>query len=172
MEGMASASPEKGPDIHKSPEALHESVSQPTKVVTLQTQVEGLGEFVDQINKISEKSSSSAGEQWSGGTGTQVAAAGTQQKTMSARDLAIANLPTPQAMQKELEKHIREEVKNLRKQAKNVTRVGQPGGAHRLTLLYRQIRHLNSLLSAIWDTSVDVVKRLFIRVFVDKQSIQ
>lgn len=170
---MAQASPEKGADMQRSPEAAHESVSQPTKVVALQTQVEGLGEFVDQINKISEKSSSSAGEQWSGGTGTQaaVATAG-QAKAMSARDMAIANLPSPQAMQKELEKHIKEEVKNLRKQAKNVTRIGQPGGAHRLTLLYRQIRHLNSLLSAIWDTSMDVVKRLFIRVFVDKQSIQ
>jgi len=170
---MANASPEKGLDTHKSPEAAHESVAQPGKVVALQTQVEGLGEFMDQFNKINENASSSAGEQWSGsGTQTGVATTGGQQKTMSARDMAIANLPTPQAMQKELEKHIKEEVKNLRKQAKNVTRIGQPGGAHRLTMLYRQIRHLNSLLSAIWDTSVDVVKRLFIRVFVDKQSIQ
>ncbi len=93
-------------------------------------------------------------------------------QTMSARDMAIANLPTAKEMQKELEKHIKDEVKNLRKQAKNVTKIGQPGGAHKMTLFYRQIRHLNSLLFAIWDTSVDVVKRLFIRVFIDKQSIQ
>lgn len=165
---MAAATPERGLDTQKSPE----TVVQPSKALQLE-QVEGLSEFVDQINQIKEHASDTAGEQWSSGSGSQkaVATAG-QQQAVSARDLAIANLPSPKAMQRELEKHIKEEVKNLRKQAKTVTRLGQPGGAHRLTLFYRQIRHLNSLLSAIWDTSVDVVKRLFIRVFIDKQSIQ
>lgn len=166
MEEMAATTPERGLDTQKTPE----TVSQPSKALQLE-QVEGLSEFVDQINRIKEHASDTAGEQWSGGSGTAVAAAGRQQ-AMSARDLAIANLPPAKAMQKELEKHIKEEVKKLRKQAKTVTRIGQPGGAHRLTLLYRQIRHLNSLLSALWDTSVDVLKRLFVRVFIDKQSIQ
>jgi len=165
---MAAATPERGLDTQKSPEA----VSQPSKALQLE-QVEGLSEFVDQINQIKEHASDTAGEQWSGGSGSAKAVATTgQQQTTSARDLAIANLPPAKAMQKQLEQHIKEEVKKLRREAKAVTRVGQPGGAHRLTLFYRQIRHLNSLLSAIWDTSVDVVKRLFIRVFIDKQSIQ
>lgn len=165
---MASATPERGIDIQKSPE----TVVQPSKALQLE-QVEGLSEFVDQINQIKEHASDTAGEQWSGGSGTgKAVATASQPQATSARDLAIANLPSAKVMQKQLEQHIKEEVKKLRREAKAVTRVGQPGGAHKLTLFYRQIRHLNSLLSAIWDTSVDVVKRLFIRVFVDKQSIQ
>ncbi len=165
---MAAATPERGLDTQKSPE----TVSQPSKAIQLE-QVEGLSEFVDQINQIKEHASDTAGEQWAGGSGTQKAVTTTgQQQGASARDMAMANLPPAKTMQKELEKHIKEEVKKLRKQAKTITRVGQPGGAHKLTLLYRQIRHLNSLLAAIWDTSLDVLKRLFVRVFVDKQSIQ
>jgi len=170
---MATGSPEKGLDTQRSSETAHEAVVQPGKVVQIDAQMAVLSEFVDALDTIKENTSGSAGEQWSGSTGggTAVATAGKKQ-TMSARDMAIANLPPAKEMQKELEKHIKEEVKKLRKQAKSITRIGQPGGAHRMTLFYRQIRHLNSLLSAIWDTSVDVVKRLFIRVFIDKQSIQ
>lgn len=165
---MAAATPERGLDTHKSPE----TVVQPSKALQLE-QVDGLSEFVDQINQIKEHASDTAGEQWSGnGTSQKAIAATGQQQAASARDMAMANLPPARTMQKELEKHIKEEVKKLRKQAKTITRIGQPGGAHKLTLLYRQIRHLNSLLAAIWDTSLDVLKRLFVRVFVDKQSIQ
>ena len=163
---MVSSSPEKGTDIQKSPDSGHRAVIQPEKAA-------GLEAFVEEINKISETASGGAGEQWSGtGSGQTPVVRSGQQVQISARDLAIANLPESKIMQKELEKHIREEVKTLRKEAKRITHVSQPGGAHRMNQLYSRIRHLNSLLSAIFEASVDVVKRLFIRVFIDKQTIQ
>jgi len=134
--------------------------------------VEGLTAFLEEINKISESLAANPGEQWSGSAG---GAMQTSQQTgaaaVSARDLAIANLPVPEVMQRQLEQHIRVEVKKLRKQAQLIARVGKPGTAYRLNQFYARIRRLNSLLGEILEASYDVLKRLFVRVFVDKQSI-
>lgn len=90
---------------------------------------------------------------------------------MTARDMAIANLPLPKVMQKELEKHIKEEVRKLRAQARTVARSHGPGAAYHLNGLYARIRQFNTLLGALLEASVDVVKRFFIRVFIDRQPI-
>ena len=74
-------------------------------------------------------------------------------------------------MQKQLEQHIRSEVKKLRKQARTIARIGKPGAAYHLNNLYARIHHLNALLAAILEASYDVLKRLFIRVFIDRQPI-
>jgi len=75
-------------------------------------------------------------------------------------------------IRKELAKHIENEVKTLRKQVRHATRrISKPGNAHKLNELYSRIRRLNTLLANMFEASYDVVKRLFVRVFIDKQPI-
>lgn len=167
---MSSLSPEKNIGQMKGPESAPGVVSQPVKIEShLGNQ---LGSFLEDINRISESSPGGPGEQWSGSDGSQMTS-GTQGTTpvVSARDQAIANLPVPAMMQKELEKHIRDEVKKLRKQAQSIARMNKPGAAYHLNVLYTRIRHLNALLTEIIGASYDVLKRLFIRVFIDRQPI-
>jgi len=159
-------SPEKGKSLSQSPE--HQSalvVEQPHKL-------EGLLETITLLDKISER----VGEDRSGdlgGAGVGPAGTGaTAQAEQSVRDQAIANLPAELVIRKQLAKHIEKEVKTLRKEVRSATRrVSKPGAAHNLNDLYARIRRLNSLLATILEASYDVVKRIFIRVFIDKQPI-
>jgi hypothetical protein len=164
------SSPERQTSL-KPAEAPSAVVSQPVKVDShLGNQ---LGSFLEDINKISESTGSGPGEQWSGGgTGSAMTqTSGGSTPVASVRDQAIANLPSPKIMQKQLEVHIKTEIKNLRKQAKTIARISQPGGAYKLNQLYTRIHHLNALLGELLSSSVEVLKRLFIRVFVDKQTV-
>lgn len=165
---MTNTSPEKGLSTLPShaPETAPAVVVQPSRV-----EFAGL---LDGISKMSEHTGEDHSGDWSGAGGAVATTGGAQatQTGMSARDLAIANLPAPIVMQKELEKHILEEVKKLRRQAKTIARIGRPGAAYRLNQLYARIHRLNAMLSSLFDASVDVLKRLFIRVFIDKQTIQ
>ncbi len=169
---MASnASPEKAPLLPKSPESQH--VRQPERSAL--QKVDGLGAFLEALNGLEMGNiGEGTGEDTSAGDNTGgggFVASGTSTTTVSARDLAIANLPAPQVMQKQLEQHIKEEVKKLRRQAKQVARVSGPGAAYHLTKIYARIRQFNSLLSALLEAGVEVIKRFFIRVFVDRQPI-
>jgi len=169
---MAPLSPEKNIGQIKGPETAPAVVSQPVKIESHMSNQ--LGSFLEDINRISESSGEGPGEQWSSGTGTggAVATTGTQTTpAVSARDQAIANLPPAAIMQKDLEKHIREEVKKLRKQAFNISRMSKPGAAFHVNQLYTRIRHLNALLGEIFGASYDALKRMFIRVFIDRQTI-
>ncbi len=164
---MADISLEKGlSTVSQTSEIGSSVVVQPSHV-----QFEAL---LDGINKMSEDTSESPSGDWSGSGGSTGKAMTTSggQATASTRDDAIANLPAPVVMQKELEKHIMQEVRKLRQQAKSVSRMSRPGAAYRLNQLYARIHHLNAILANLFEASVDVVKRLFIRVFIDKQTIQ
>lgn len=161
-------SPDKQHAPSASPEAAPSAVvSQPMKV-DLNGQ---LGSFLEEIGRISESSPSGPSNDGPMGSGGAVQTAGGSTPVVSARDEAIANIPAPRIMQKQLEAHIKAEVKKLRKQAKTIARINQPGGAYRLNLLYMRIHHLNALLSELLSSSVEVLKRLFIKVFIDKQTV-
>ncbi len=166
---MVNAPSEKAPSLVSGQEAASAApvvVAQP-KSVNLASFMEGLGQFTE--------NASDNPADWGSGGGTgdgTMTASGGQQSGPSARDLAIANLPIPVVMQKQLEQHIRTEVKKLRKQAKVIAAMSKPGGAYKLNQLYARIRQLNAILASLFEASVDVLKRLFVRVFIDKQSIQ
>jgi hypothetical protein len=164
MEGMANNSIEKGLTPSPAPERPSATV-QPGKAEKMQA-------LLLEVNDIiSESTPTKPGEQWSGG-GTQTTATGTAAASgMSWRDQAIAAIPSPQAMQKQLEGHIQEEIKTLRKQASKITDLRKPGAAHRFNELHSKIHRLNALLAGLFEASVDVLKRIFIRVFIDKQAI-
>lgn len=164
---MANSAPERGPLAPKSPEGG--KVLQPISV----GKIDGLSQILEAVQEIG-KIAETMGEDTSArdaGAGGGFRGSGTASTTFSVRDRAIANLPDPRVMQKQLEQHIRGEVKKLRRQAKRVARIGSPGAAYHLTKIYARIRQFNTLLSALFEASVDVLKRFFIRVFIDRQPI-
>lgn len=156
-------SPEKGLQAPSgSPEGA-KAVLQPSKA-------EGLAMLVAEINELpSENMGEDRSGDWSGSGGAVQTGGATQQA--SARDQAIANVPSPAAMQRQLEAHIRAEVKELRKQTRFIIRSRKPGSAYALAQIYAKIRHLNALLADLLEASYDVLKRLFVKVFIDKQAI-
>ena len=157
-------SPEKGLLAPDGAPDRGQNVLQPGKA-------EGLAMLVAEINELpSETTGEDRSGDWSGQTGTAMATTGGAQQT-TARDQAIANLPAQTQMQKRLEAHIRAEVKELRKQTRLIVRSRKPGSAYALAQLYAKIRHLNALLADLLEASYDVLKRLFVKVFVDKQAI-
>ncbi len=168
---MVNTPQEKAPSLTV---AAPETASAPLKVMQPSVANVDLAVFLDGLGQITENANDKPSGDWSGtaGTGGVVATTGQAQTGMSARDQAIANLPIPVVMQKQLEEHIREEVKKLRNQAKSIAAMSRPGGAYKLNQLYARIRHLNAILASLFEASVEVVKRIFIRVFIDKQSIQ
>jgi hypothetical protein len=168
---MSPLSPEKAHNApNESEVATVTTVTQPLTV-----SVADLGAFLEGINdtKVSETTREDASSDFTQtGKGGAVTTAQGTQSGMSVRDQAIANLPIPVVMQKQLEQHIRDEVKKLRSQAKTIAAMSKPGGAYKANQLYARIRHLNAILASLFDASMEIMKRLYIRVFVDKQNIQ
>ncbi len=136
-----------------------------------QMQIEKLLGDLETIEAFRQRVSEQTGEDRSTDMGAAGVGAGAAGTAMSARAQAIANLPDLPIMQKELEKHIQNEVKKLSREAHRIASVGRPGAAFYLNELYARIRRLNGLLWELLEASMDLVKRLFIRVFVDKQQI-
>ena len=128
--------------------------------------------LMDVNDAIKESNAAAPTEQWSG-NGQAATSSGIQPASqgMSWRDQAIANLPVPVVMQQKLHKHIEEEIKELRKQASKITDLRKPGAANHFNQLHAKIHRLNSLLAGLFEASIDVIKRIFIRVFIDKQPI-
>lgn len=139
-------------------------------VVTQPEKFEGLLETISLMDKISERmSEDKSGDRGGGGSST---GKGDDDDSVSARAQAIANLPDTPQMRKELGMYIQKEIKVLRKEVRRKAfRASKPGSAYKLNDLYSKIRRLNSLLAELMETSVDVLKRIFIRVLIDKQSI-
>jgi len=118
--------------------------------------------------RTAEDASSDLGGAGMGASGQS--AQGTQ--GISPRDQAIARMPSnPAVLQRKLVDHIRKETKALERLAKSASASGKPGAAFRLNEIYAKIRHLNSLIAEILGASMDVLKRFFIRVFIDNQPI-
>jgi hypothetical protein len=166
-EDMALSTPESGSNLAPSaPAAIPSRVVQPEK----------LKDFLSELSAISESQPSRPGEDLpaSGGGSTAVATTGGQQagqSTQSWRDQAIANVPTDRVMYREIAKHIQAEVKHLRAEAKTIARLSKPGAAYHLNILYGKIHRLNALLGNLYEAGKEAIKRLYVRIFIDKQPI-
>lgn len=149
-------------------ESVPSSVAQPQKLPHL----EGMVTLLEEIDRISETMGEDRSGDWSGSgaTGGGMMQAGGQTGT-SPRDQAIAALPMPNVMKRHLEAHIVREMKTLRRDIRRITRVRTPGAAYKLNELYTRLRRLHGLLHDILEASFEVLRRLFIKVFVDKQPI-
>lgn len=144
----------------------------PKPVLTV-TQPEKIGSLLETLNLI-DQMSERIGEDKSGdmgGKGGQMQAGTGGTRTVSPRDQAIAALPNEQVMQTKLAEVIRAEVGTLRSQIRSIPSCSHPGAAFKLSKLYARIRRLNRLMANLLESSVEVIKRLFIRVFIDEQPI-
>lgn len=164
---MATLSVEKGPNAIKSVETSKLIVRQPAKLAEL-------GKLLETFDNLSARVNERQGEDVSGDLGGSGAGTGGKAKGdtgVSPRDLAIERIPPFEIVRQKLEGHIQGEVKKLERQARRAARSSKPGSAHQLNDIYARIRRLNALLFQIFEASVDVLKRLFIRVFIDQQPI-
>lgn len=159
-------SPERGPASGAVPERTITSL--PGKPQELSALVETVDMMMS--GEVRETEASSASEQWSGASGTQPAVRN-DDGAVSPRDYAIRAIPAVRVMQRQISKHITKEVRILRREANSIIRLKKPGEAYRLAEIYARIRQLNGLLAQLWDASLDVIKRLFIRIFIDKQPV-
>lgn len=160
------ASPEKQAQTLESAESQNLVVTQPEKF-------QGLLETITLMDRVSERIGEGNSGDWSGGgSGTGDDDSQGDDSSTSVRAQMIANLPTPTNMRKKLGGHIEKEIKQLQKEVnKKAAWAAKPGAAYQVNELYKKIRRLNALLSELMDASAEVLKRLFIRVFIDKQSI-
>ncbi len=153
-----------GPEAKASPSL---TVHQPEKL-------ENLLDTIGLLSSITERMS----EDRSGDMGGSGAAKGKGSTTASTaggvswRDEAIAHLPVPAVMQQKLQEHILLEIKQLRKQVQTTAlRISRPGSAYKINQLYAKIRRLSGLLQDLLSASAEVLKRFYIRTFIDKQSV-
>lgn len=158
------ASPEKG-------SSLSEAAYKPQLVVTQPDRYQTLLDTISLIDKVTETMGEDrSGDLGGGGQMTTSAASGST--AVSARAQALANLPDVPAMRKQLKKYIESEVKKLRKEVRrSVYRAARPGSAHAMNQMFAKIRRLNALLAELMEASYEVLKRVFVRVFIDKQSV-
>jgi hypothetical protein len=168
MSAMSPSSAEKGPSALKSVESSKLIVTQPAKLKELGKLLETL-DTVASIGNVSERSAEDSSSDMGGAGGGSSGQSGT--RGASARDLAIQAMPSEAIMQQRLTKHIRQETRKLEKMAKAVARSSQPGSAHKLNEIYAKIRRMNALVHQLVHASVEVIKRFFVRVFIDNQPI-
>lgn len=160
---MPKTTPEKGPLGKESADAHGLVVTQPEKF-------DNLLETISLLDRVSETMGDAKSGDWSGSGGTGE----TQQRDdgQSARAQAIKNIPDTPQMRKELATYIQKEVKILRKEVRRTARQAyKPGSAYKINKLYAKIRRMNSLMHELMSASLEVLKRLYVRVFIDKQSI-
>lgn len=160
------------PQLTETPSSQNAPVAAtPAMIVSQPAKLEGLLETISLIESVTER----IGENASGASGQSGAGAGQQgddDQTASPRDIAIANLPSGQVMQKKLETHIRSEIKALRKELRTAAfGVHRKGNAYKINLLYAKLRRLHSLIHELYEASIDVIKRLYIRIIIDRQPV-
>lgn len=158
------------PEAGKGMEASVEKT--PALIVSQPKKLEGLLETLLLIDKVSE----TLGEDRSGdlgGSGTGGTAQGDDDHIqISLREKAIANLPATPVMQQQLKAHIAKEVHKLQKEVKHAARrASKPGSAYKMNILYARMRRLNALLAELLEASHEVLKRLYVKIFIDKQTV-
>ena len=131
------AHPEKGTGAPESAEKAALVVTQPDKY-------QGLLETIALLDRVTEAMGEDRSGDWSG-SGSQTGGKGDDDATQSARAKAIAHLPEPKKMQRQLQHHIKKEIKRLRRDVRRATvRAGKPGSAHTVNELSAKIRRLNN----------------------------
>ncbi len=160
---MVNAAPDKGPVSAPSIETKALIVSQPKRLEGILQEIGNL-----QTETISETSAGGPSNSWSGSDdgAKPVRAAGP-----SPRDQAIARIPAEPILRTTLRTHIEKEIVSLRTEARRIVRISRPGHAYQLNEIYAKIRRLNALLTELLTAMGDMVKRIYIRVFIDRQPV-
>lgn len=157
------------PNMHSE---IVETHQKPALTVTQPDKIASLLDTLTLIDHMSERiGEDRSGDMGGGGQTGSGAQQGARQKLPSPREQAIANLPAQNVMQERLTGKVLEEVRILRKQIRSIPATGKPGAAFKLNKFYARIRRLNGLLHEFLEASYEVLRRLYIRVFVDEQSV-
>ncbi len=163
MDGVSLSAETPKSTITKSPNAVSDKVFQPPKLREIVEVIDLMGTVASRVRE------DKRGDlPVSGGAAT---GAGATQTGTTARDEAIAKIPTPAIMQQKLVEHIRREVRIVEKQAKKLSKSQSPGSAYMLSELYRKIRRFSSLISELLAASTEMIKRFYVSIFIDRHPI-
>ncbi len=136
-------------------------VFQPQKLTEIVEMIDLMGAISERVRE--DKSGDMGGA--SGSTGK------TGAKTQSPRDIALANLPAPEAMQNKLVRHIKSEIRSLSRKAKSLASSSAKGAAYSLSEMYKKIRRLHAIMDEILQSSAEIIRRFYVAVFIDNQPI-
>jgi hypothetical protein len=128
--------------------------------------LEVLGSLERVKERISDDKSGDLGGSSGGGGSSQAA-----KDDVSIRDKAIASLPSDIVMRDKMKKHLRREVKELERSISRASKSTKQGGAYTLNELYARIRKIQGLIFELIDATTDLVKRLYIKMFIDRQKV-
>lgn len=156
-----SQSPEAPRGALSATQAADVRVFQPAKLTEIVEMIDLMGQLSERVRE------DSSGDM--GGAGMQATRQAGQASAVSARDLAIANLPASAVMQTKLVTHIKIKIKELDSQARTLARSASRGSAYMLNEIYKRIRRYTAMIEEILTASVEIVRRFYIAVFIDRQ---
>jgi len=146
---------------HEKPEAKTSQEERKAEItVGIETR-EAIEEAEIPTGEISEEEKRTQ-EGYAGGSGAGKAASGAQK--------AVPSLPGVKVMKKEVEKSLKDEMKDLRKKINNVMNKGGGLDAYQLNGLIAQLRRLQEILASLAHATGEFVKELWYK-YVKKQII-
>ena len=151
---------------NSSLDVMNLAVRQPPKL-------EGLMTLLDTLSGL-ERVAEVVREDSSGDLGAAGAAAGAVAQDSSGasiRSQAIKSLPSTTVMRKRLTNHLQREMKRMERKARGMARSAKKGSAYLLNELYAKIRRIQSLIAELVDAAAEVVRQLYIRLFIDHQQL-
>lgn len=163
----AEKSGERHESADHSPNIASLVVKQPPKLQSLLVLLSDL-EKISEV--VSEENSQDLGLGTSPG-GTISSGRGTGGTGVSLRDQSIRSLPSTEIMRVRLTRHMQREVKQLEKSARRLARSTKKGSAYLLNELYAKIRKIQALIGELVEATAEIVKRLYIRLFIDHQQL-
>jgi len=142
------------------------TVKQPPQLRSLLMVLADLEKITERVSE--DRSTDPAG----GGAGTGGAGEGhgaTAQRSL--RAASIQALPPYPVMKRRLIAHLEKEMRRLEREARRIARMTRKGSAHLLTQLYARIRKIQSLIVELVEATTEVIRRLYIRLFIDHQQL-
>jgi hypothetical protein len=149
-----------------SSEILHLAVMQPPKMKSLLDMLNILSDLPERISEVSREDASQ--DLGAAGSAGYAAAKG---QGASARDQAMRSLPATDVMRTRLTHHLQSEVRELEHQARKLAQSVRQGSAYVLNELYAKIRRIQMLIVELLDAAEEVIRRLYIRLFIDHQQL-
>ncbi len=159
-----------------NPEGKHENTDSSSErsveadlVVKQPPQLESVMVMLNDLEKVTEVVREDKSQDM--GSGSVQGVTGSGSGGVSLRDQSIKSLPSIEVMRTRLTHHLQREVKQLERKAKRMGRSAQKGSAYLLNELFAKIRRIQALIMELMDAAADVVRRLYIRLFIDQQQL-
>ena len=150
---------------HESREGFQLTVRQPEKITSLLATLSALDKISERVAEDHSGDLGAGGATGTSGDGTQGGGA------ISLRQQALQSLPSKEVMQKKLITHLKSEVHELERTSRRIARLSSRGSAYLLTQTYARIRKIQSLIEELVDAALEVIERLYVRLFIDHQQL-